>query len=487
VNSLFAALGLAGALLVVGGALSLFDESTTAAPPAPMGMAMGGRGMSMGGGAHDWHGGTGTIPSALDGLTKLERRQTIVIGNDSQFNPANGVRSGHGTFDDPYVISGWDVDTVAIANTHKAFELKEDRINTILVLDWTGQGGYVHHDYIANLRTNRNVARTGDATAAVIENNQIDQVQELRHFDGEVRNNTIGTPPLVAGVPSLLGNDVVFNIAGGNCAGIHDNLIYGGVDMKLHGHHHSDTPCGRSHNHGKPDNATAAAAHDDHQVRYDVLEFYANHIIDDKFGFRYNDLNHAGDDRTATSEDEPDLDLPHIHYETLLIHDNVIEGSALNVVVVNAPDDHHLPGEHATVEIANNTIVKPTSGNGILLQDVRDASVTIRDNQVQKSLTDAGSAAAIFLTRFHNATVTVVHNAFGADAYGVRASQFDAATRWTVADNDAAGVAHPIYWDSSVANAPETGEDGAAGSGAAGGGHDASSGLLADAARLAQP
>jgi hypothetical protein len=450
-RSLLAAVLLASVLLAAGAALSLFGEAPAApAQGAAPGMAMGGPAAMGMGGAHDWHGGTGTIPSELDALTKLERRSSIAIRNDSQFNPANGVRSGTGTFDNPFVISGWDVDTVLIADTSKAFEFKENRVTSILVLDWTGQGGYVHHNDIANLRTNRNVPRSGDATAAVIENNRIAEVQELRHFDGELRDNVIGTPlPLGATQP-----EVILNIAGVNGAGIHDNTIYGGVDMKLHGHHHSDAPNGTSHNHGTPDNATMAAQHMDHQMRYDSFDFYQNHVIDDRFGLRYNDLNHAADDRTAASEQEPDLDLPHVHHTFITIRDNVIEGAALSLVVVNAPDPLHLAGESALVDVRNNTIVKPMTGDGILLQDVRNATVHIHGNHVDPSVSGASGASAIFLARFHNTTIMIDGNDLGADGYGIRASQFDASTTWIVGPNDDAAT-HPVYWDSTVANPPQ--------------------------------
>src|SRR5438094_1578229 len=99
------------------------------------GMAMsGGSGMRMGG-AHDWNGGTGEIPTMEDALTKLQRRSTITIGTDAQFNPANGVRSGKGTFEDPFVISGWYVDTILVHDTTKAFEVKDDYVGTILIVD----------------------------------------------------------------------------------------------------------------------------------------------------------------------------------------------------------------------------------------------------------------------------------------------------------------------------------------------------------------
>src|SRR5207248_6943411 len=125
------------------------------------------------------------------------------------------------------------------------------------------------------------------------------------------------------------------------------------------------------------------------------------------FGLRYNDLNHAGDDRTATSEQEPDLNLPHVHHTRIAIRDNQISGGSLRVVVLNAPDDHHLPGESAYLVLENNTVSLTNAGDGIVVQDVRDATILIQANKVERSgaatQTLAG-AAAISLLRFWTST-----------------------------------------------------------------------------------
>ncbi|MEA3200437.1 MAG: hypothetical protein QOE90_1865 [Thermoplasmata archaeon] len=409
------------------------------------------------GGAYDWHGGTGTIPTLADSLTKLERRDNIVIQGDKAFNPANGVRGGHGTFEDPYVISGWSVDTVLIKDTSKAWVFEGNYVSGIFISDWTGQGGYVHHDHLENMRTNRNVARTGAASATVFENDEIMRVEQLRHFDGELRNNTIGQPDPIL---RLAQPDVILDIAGLNGAGIHDNQVFGGVDMKIHGHHHSDAPGLPSHNHGQGhlNDTDPGGVKEDHQVRYVDFEFYGNHLVDDKFGLRYNDLNHAGDDRQATSEQNPALDLPHVHHTTIRIHDNLIEGATLRVATVNAPDDHHLPGESAMLDVYNNTVAKPAAGDGIQIQDVRDATVMIHGNHVQKGLGQTSAQAAIGLLRFKNSTVIVRDNDLGAYTYGVQASQFDNRTHWSVEQNAAPGVLTPVFWDSSVQNPPDDGE-----------------------------
>lgn len=454
-KSLLPALALAGTLVLAGAAVSLIprlERSGASVDPqayAPEMPAHAGHGHA--GGAHDWSGGKGTIPDLATALTTLERRSTITIRGDEGFNPANGVRSGRGTFDDPFVISGWYVDTVLIADTSKAFEFKENYVARILILDWTGQGGYVHHNHLDDLRTNRNVGRSGDPSATVIEGNDILNVEELRHFDGEVRNNTIGR----AGTAGLLANGVVFNIAGLNGAGIHDNVIHGGVDMKIHGHHHSDATGAHSHNHGAPDAKQREDHVEDHQVRYVDFTFYRNTIQDDNFGLRYNDLNHAGDDREATSEQEPDLEKPHVHHTTITLADNVIDGATLRLAVVNSDDELHLPGETAEVHLVRNRILKPLAGDGLVLQNVKDARVFIHDNVVEKGDLQLSGTSAIFLKEFRNSTVTVTGNTLGAYKYGVRAASFDTDVHWVVERNSGSGVKYPVYWDATVANPPE--------------------------------
>ena len=457
-KSLLPALGLAAALVAAGAAVSLIPrlDRGADAPAKPHGPELPPerRGHGHDGGAHPWAGGKGTIPDLAAALAKLERRSSIEIRGDEGFNPANGVRSGRGTFDDPFVIAGWYVDQVLIADTSKAFELKENYVADILILDWTGKGGYVHHNHVDNLRTNRNVARTGDPSATVIEHNAILRVEELRHFDGEVRNNTIGQPGLVG----LLRNGVAFNIAGLNGAGIHDNVIHGGVDMKIHGHHHSDRTGAHSHNHGQPDAAQKEDHVEDHQVRYVDFTFYRNVIKDDGFGLRYNDLDHAGDDREATSEQEPDLEKPHVHHTSITLAENVIEGSTLRLVVVNSDDDLHLPGESAEVHVVKNRIVKPLAGDGLVLQRVKNAKVYVHENVVEKGDLQLTGTSAILLKEFRNSTITVVGNSLGAYKYGVRAESFDKDVRWVVDRNAGPGVKYPVYWDASVANAPEDAE-----------------------------
>lgn len=63
--------------------------------------------------------------------TRLTPHSPIYINGDSDFTPANGVVGGNGTADDPYIISGWDIDAsgydygIYIGNTTKHFIVKD--------------------------------------------------------------------------------------------------------------------------------------------------------------------------------------------------------------------------------------------------------------------------------------------------------------------------------------------------------------------------
>lgn len=405
----------------------------------------------------------GTIPTTGQALTDLDRHGDILIRSDLDWTPAAGIRSGTGAPDDPFVISGLNVDRVLIADTTKCFEIKENYVADILILDWTGPCGLVHSNHLANFRTNRNVERTGDPTGAMITKNEILRVEELRHFDGGLVDNVIGRADLAA-LPVGLGQGVVLNIAGLNGADISRNAIYGGVDMKIHGHHHSDADGRHSHNHGQADAQQNETVLEKHNVRYVNFLFQDNTILDKGFGLRYNDLNHAGDDRTATSEQEPTLENPHEHFTSVKIVNNVIEGRGLRVSVFNAPDERHL-GSVGTLLLAGNTLREPAAGSAVTIQDVRGGTVIVSGNTVTRGddvLDSLGlGGAGVTLQRFENSTVRVEGNTLPGYDYGVVARDFDALTTWWVAGNVAPDAESEAYWDSSVPNAPNSGAGGA--------------------------
>jgi hypothetical protein len=211
--------------------------------------------------------------------------------------------------------------------------------------------------------------------------------------------------------------------------------------MKLHGHHFNGTP-------------------GDWVNRHQAYVFRDNVIIDpDGFGLRYNDLNHAGDDRTATSDPEPELNLPHREFTTVLIENNTIEGAPIRIEVFNAPDPLILPGEHGFVTIRGNTIQDLPAGNGIILSAVRAGSIAITDNKIEHSSAagsplPTGTDAGVDLLQFANSTIRIDHNAIEGFTYGIEAHAFDRLTTWSLLANDIEGAQNPVWYDSSVANAP---------------------------------
>ncbi|HLE97365.1 MAG TPA: hypothetical protein VI997_08345 [Candidatus Thermoplasmatota archaeon] len=413
---------------------------------------------------------SGHVPTAAD-LPTLERFGTIAFGPDAPWTPAQGVVSGSGTADDPYLIEGVYADLLYVADTDVDFEVRDSWIGR-LILDWHGDNGLVHHNRILAFEVNRNVERTGGPSAAVIAHNVIDEFTQLRHFDGVVAENVIGRSET-----NLVDRGVAFDIAGFNGAVIRDNLVFGGVDVKIHGHHHDDG-MGGSHNHGTPDTAPSNAVQgetlqEDHAERHHRLLFEHNTIVDPLgFGLRYNDRNHAGDDRQATSEQEPALELPHTHRTHVAFVENTVDGAPFLVEIFMAKDELHRAPEGAVrspsdpegslhrggrgeLVIERNRIVNATVKDGIFLTAVGDADVRLVGNVVEKPLAALGSGAGIRLVGFERSTIEVLDNRIDGFRRGVAGQAFDAETTWTVAGNRITGAEEDVWWDESVPNAPE--------------------------------
>lgn len=392
---------------------------------------------------------SGRVPTELDALG-LERHGSIALRADTPWTPSHGVSAGSGTPEDPYLIDGVYADIVYIADTAVDFEIRNSYIGH-LVLDWHGNNGLVHHNRILALNTNRNVERTGGPSAAVIVHNVIDEVTQLRHFDGLVADNVIGRE-----TTNILDRRVAFDIAGFNGAEIRDNLVHGGVDIKVHGHHHDDGSGRLSHNHGAADGAQEESYGEDHAERHHALDFHDNVIVDPfGFGLRYNDLNHAGDDRQATSEQEPMLETPHVHFTYVKIRDNALDGAPIRVEVFMAPDELHRGGR-GTMEITGNRVLNATTKDGILIGAVKDADVLVAGNSLSK-LTPLLRSYGIRALHLENSTLRVLDNRIDGFHYGVVAQDFDANTTWSVEGNRVSGAAKDVFWDESVANPPEGG------------------------------
>jgi hypothetical protein len=446
----------------------------------------------------------GSVPTA-SAAEALEEVSFLSVKEDKGFNPANGVRSGKGTLEDPYVISGYYVTgDLYLGDTDACFEVKENFIAGQLTLNWNGQCAWVHHNFIRDLRVNENVERKGYATGGLIEANQIEFIGQLRHYDGELRDNVVGPrttdsafDDVLEETPLLIPELLLANVDGFNQGLIHHNTFYGPVDLDLHGHHHGTgffAP--HSHYHGQDANHTPD--HDeDHTDRWTSVAFTDNKIVDDvAYGLRYEDENHAGDDRTATSEDNDMLDESHVHHTDVLIARNHIEGAQIWVDVFNADDENHAERNPGWLSVVDNVVtMREREGKGllglgvplafltvepyvphvaILVQATKEFEATISGNiltfvPASQQASDDPLAplglprfgqrqqeepAAILLEGVSDASLVLENNQASGFYYGVRARDMDEQVVWSLAGNDFGDAQHDVYYDDSVANKP---------------------------------
>jgi hypothetical protein len=452
-----------------------------------------------------WPEAAGKVPSASQ-AQNLEQVSQLVIRKDADFAPASGVRSGTGTLADPFVISGYYVTgDLYIADTDACFIVRENYIDGQLTLNWNGQCTWVHHNYVRDLRVNENNDRTGYATGGLLELNKIQYVGQLRHYDGEFRNNVVGPyipgrdimDPIQETVPWLFGSDPrVANVDGFNQGVIHHNTFYGSVDLDLHGHHHGTgffAP--HSHYHGGDMNKSAEHMHD-HTQRWTSVAFTDNLIVDEEgYGLRYEDRAHAGDDRTANSEEEETLEDPHRHYTHVTLARNTIEGGQLWVDVFNADDELHYDVNPGWLDIVDNTVSfrervadgplgLPFFGAGagydaaIRIVATKEVEMTVTGNTVEflpaASDGDDGPLGgidlwpfddgqetlykAIYVADVRDAVITLAKNTMAGFYYGIYADRMDEGVTWTVDGNDFGSAQYAVFYDESVANAP-TGDD----------------------------
>jgi predicted small secreted protein len=301
----------------------------------------------------------GKVPASGSGLKSVG---SLFLDGDRALADAN--LTGSGTLADPYVLRGLHVTgTLELSDTDACVVVAENYIDGQLALNWNGQCLHVHHNFVRDLRVNENVARTGYATGGLMEMNKIAFVGQLRHYDGEFRDNVVGPhtasdvfDQVLETTPyGLFWDPRVANIDGFNQGDIHHNTFHGSVDLDFHGHHHgSGFFAPHSHYHG--DAAAKAHAAEDHADRWTSVRFTDNRIIDPEgYGLRYEDQNHAGDDRTATSETTEALDYSHVHHEDFVIARNHVDGGKIWVDMLGAPDGLH-KGTFVTMAIEDNLV-----------------------------------------------------------------------------------------------------------------------------------
>ncbi|MEA3143361.1 MAG: hypothetical protein QOG31_685 [Thermoplasmata archaeon] len=511
-SPLFAAL-LAGLLTVAGAAVAgsipgpagqiLDDVLGHHAPAAGADEAAVHHGMA--GDAHDAQLGMerlrfapaeGRTPTAQDAKS-LQQKSGITIRSDKDFTPAAGVRSGSGTLADPYVISGYAISgSLYLGDTDACVVIAGNYLDGELALNWNGNCVHVHHNFIRDLRVNENVQRTGYDTGGLIELNQINYVGQIRHYDGEFRNNVVG-PREDAKLPFGVFADPenllpfakdtrVLNVDGFNQGYFHHNTITGSVDLKLHGHHHS-TGFLATHSHYHGDNATRMAMmQHDHTDRWESVRFEDNKVIDPAgYGLRYTDEAHAGDDRTAPSETTKSLSEDHQHHTKVSIARNALVGAGIWVDVFNADDKLHSERNPGWFWIVDNTVqlqqrhdgllgtqlfgLRYDANTGIAVDTVKEMQMDIRGNTLSWQATSSSDPVAdllgsmlsqpptpvgIRLSGVRDGSVVVAQNKGTGFTQGVAGFDMDKKATWNVAGNDFPGAANAVYYDSSVENKP---------------------------------
>lgn len=424
------------------------------------------------------------MPVAASADEELQQRDDIIIRHDNQFDAAHGVRSGTGTMMDPYVIARWHVGNIVIENTNRWIEIHDNRVEGRMILDWVGDRVHVMDNFIGDLRVNQNVPRTGKATSGNIVWNEFRVVGQLRHWSGVFAHNLVGTPDSGTGRQAV-------NFDGFHQGVFTDNTLWGFLDANLHGHHHGSSFTGPSHEHGG-----GAATHDpeghegghdgmgriDHTRRYHVVRMTNNRIYSTAdFAIRFEDLNHAGDDRTAPSETDEALNRPHKHFTRVFITGNRLIGSGVRVDVFNSDDENHLGTKRGRMVIAGNVIsLAPEdegfqlfggfTRDGIAAHTARDVRMEIRNNvirgpapvqegelerQYEDVFTGPPQSAGIRLFTFDKSRIYVLGNSVTRRTFGVIASDFSDSVRWWVDNLRTQEVEDDVAYDSSVAHAPE--------------------------------
>lgn len=309
-----------------------------------------------------------------------------------------GYLSGSGTTEDPYIIDGFRVrEDLTIRDTSQAIVIRNSYIEGQLTLNYNGPDVYVHHNHIKDLRVNENVDRRADTTAGLFEENEIAFIGQLRHFAGELRENSVGPRPdgVVTTFLSDTGerplpDDIVWNFDGYHLASVHNNTVDGRVDVKLHGHFHGTCNACAPHDHAEeaefpPDNQRAdgleAASH--HSLRHHTLSFQDNTIRASETGvaLRFYDDRHAADDQTANSEPNEYLEDRHQHNTYLRVSGNRLTGGSLLLDIVNPEDERHQDQRlDALVHLTGNsvTLQKPRDTNRLTAAYVIETAQEMR-------------------------------------------------------------------------------------------------------------
>lgn len=398
-----------------------------------------------------------TAPAQASGV---QQRENIIIGSDDEWDAAHGVRSGSGTAEDPYVISGWRLSFLEIHDTDRHVVIRDNEITRQLILNWNGDRVTVVDNVIEDLRVNQNVKRTGLPTSGRIANNEIGIVGQLRHFDGIFEDNTVGTP--AGSREFLIFDNRAVNFDGFNGARFRNNTIYGYMDVRLHGHHHGSGYGDTSHDHAAMEGHGHMGDGVDHTQRYHEVWVTGNTIYSTgNYALGYNDQAHFANDRTANSEESEALNKPHVHYTKVYLNGNRLIGAGLDVSIFNATDELHQTYENGFLEIRDNTIEVARDNmdvfegrDGIAIRDARYVDIVVADNTITgvyagENLVSPNWDTGILVDELNHATISILRNYVAKMAVGLSAARFSN-TEWRLKALRTDGVGQRMSTDETA-------------------------------------
>ena len=184
--------------------------------------------------------------------------RAIVITNDYEFTPENGVCSGQGTTEDPYIIENWRIDAglddygIRIHGTTRAFIIRNVEISGAAkagiylsyVKNGTIEGCAFEANWIGVVLSFSSLNRISDCT---FEEN-VDGIHLYFAHDNQILGNTFGRNDTAIWLDASDGNEITDNLIAESHMGAYLNLgseenrIVDNAFLDNYHNAHSDSP-----------------------------------------------------------------------------------------------------------------------------------------------------------------------------------------------------------------------------------------------------